>query len=77
LFDHLKDGARVATFGAKLTSPPLGWLFNPFFRLVSKKWLPGSTPIDTQPWRLLSKYLTHMTVEQRAGGAMYLVYGRK
>ena len=63
-------------FGAKLTPPPLGWLFNPFFRRVSKKWLLNSSPIDTQPWRLLSTRLAHIRVEQRMGGVMYLVSGR-
>lgn len=77
LFAHLRDGARVAAFGAKLASPPLGWLLNPFFHLVSKKWLPNSTPIDAQPWRLLSERLTQIRVEQRIGGVMYLVSGQK
>ena len=77
LLPYLRDQARVAAFGAKLTPPPLGWLFNPFFRLVSTKWLPNSTPIDTQPWRLLSKRLAQIRVEQRLGGLMYLVSGRK
>jgi len=77
LFAHLKDDARVASFGAKLTPPPLGWLFNPFFRLISRKWLPNSTPIDTQPWRLLSPRLAQIKVEQRIGGVMYLVSGQR
>jgi SAM-dependent methyltransferase len=81
MLDHLlaslRDGARVAAFGAKLTPPPLGLLFNLFFRLVSKQWLPNSPPIDTQPWRLLTKRLAQIRVEQRMGGVMYLVSGRK
>ena len=75
LFAHLRDRSRVAAFGAKLNPPPLGCLFNPFFRLVSKKWLPNSSPIDTQPWRLLAKRITQIRVEQRLGGVMYLVSG--
>lgn len=31
LLAQLRDGARVVAFGARLTPPPLGWLFNPFF----------------------------------------------
>lgn len=77
LLAHLSDGAWVVAFGAKLTPPPLGWLFNPFFHLVSKKWLPNSPPIDTQPWRLLAQRLAQIRVEQRVGGVMYLVSGRK
>lgn len=77
LFASLRDGARVAAFGAKLTPPPLGWLFNPFFRLVSRKWLANSPPINTQPWRLLAQRLAEIRVEQRLGGVMYLVSGRK
>ena len=76
LLAYLRDGARVVAFGAKLTPPPLGWLFNPFFRLVSKQWLPHSPPIDTQPWRLLSGRLAQIRVEQRLGGLLYLVSGK-
>lgn len=76
LFDYLKDEAQVAAFGAKLTPPPLGWFFNPLFCLMSKKWLPHSSPIDTKPWRFLSERLTHIKVEPRLGGLMYLVSGR-
>ncbi len=77
LFAHLKPGARVAAFGARLRKPPLGWLTNPFFRLVSKKWLPHSPPIDWQPWRLLLNRCEGVEVEGRVGGVMYLVSGRK
>jgi SAM-dependent methyltransferase len=76
LLAYLKDEARVAAFGAKLTPPPLGWLFNPFFGLASKHWLPNSPPIDTQPWRLLAERLAQIKVEQRLGGLMYLVSGK-
>lgn len=77
LFPHLEAGARVVAFGAKLLKPPLGWLSNPFFRQVSKKWLPHSPPIDWQPWRLLLERCEGIQVEQRIGGVMYLVSGRK
>lgn len=76
LFPHLKEGARVVTFGAKLTSNRLGWITNPLFRLASKKWLPFSVSIDSQPWRLLAERTPHILVEERAGGAMYLAWGR-
>lgn len=77
LFAHLRENARVVTFGAKLIPPPMGWLTNPFFRRISRKWLPGSPPIDTQPWRLLTTRLTEIKVESRLGGVMYLVSGLK
>jgi hypothetical protein len=77
LLAHLRDNGWVAATGAKLVPPPLGWLFNPFFRRVSRKWLPNSSPIDTQPWRLLSSRLGQIMVEQRIGGLMYLVSGQK
>lgn len=79
MLDHLlpclKDGARVAAFGAKLTPPPLGWITNPFFRMISKRWLPGSIPIDTRPWQTLADRLDQVQIETRMGGAMYLVSG--
>lgn len=76
LFSHLKQGARVVTFGAKLTTNRLGWIVNPLFRLASKKWLPFSVPIDDQPWRLLAKRIPELQVDERVGGAMYLAWGR-
>ncbi len=77
LFAHLKAQGGVAAFGAKLTDPPAGWLTNPFFRMISKKWLPLSPPIDTRPWRLLEGRMVQMRVEARMGGVMYLVSGKK
>lgn len=75
LLANLKAGGRVVAFGARLTAPPLGWFTNPFFRMISKKWLPGSIPIDPQPWRTLAAQLDQVQVEMRLGGAMYLVSG--
>jgi hypothetical protein len=49
LFAYLKDEAQVAAFGAKVTPPPLGWLFNLFFRLMSKKWLSNSPRLTRNP----------------------------
>jgi demethylmenaquinone methyltransferase/2-methoxy-6-polyprenyl-1,4-benzoquinol methylase len=77
LFGHLKAQGGVAAFGAKLTAPPLGCLANPFFRFISKMWLPLSPPIDTQPWRLLVTRLGQIRIEPRLGGVMYIVSGRK
>lgn len=77
LFDALGGQARVVSFGAKQSGPPLGWLFNPLFRLASKKWLPYSPPIGRQPWLLLLNRLVEVRVEQRLGGVMYLVSGTK
>ena len=77
LFGHLKALGGVAAFGAKLTAQPLGWLTNPFFRVISKAWLPHSPPIDTQPWRLLDVHLEQIRIEAYMGGVMYIVSGRK
>lgn len=77
LLIHLKKDGRVAAFGAKLAPPPLGWFTNLFFRLVSRKWLPNSSPIDSHPWYLLSERLSQIRVEQCLGGVMYLVSGSK
>lgn len=75
LLPYLKEGARVVGFGARLAPPPMGWFTNPFFRIISKKWLPGSIPIDREPWRILSARLEQVKVETRMGGAMYLMSG--
>jgi demethylmenaquinone methyltransferase/2-methoxy-6-polyprenyl-1,4-benzoquinol methylase len=75
IFSYLKEDARAVTFGAKQVHTHLGWIFNPLLRLASQKLLPFSVPIDSQPWRLLEERLEQLTVEERLGGLMYLVWG--
>ncbi len=71
----LRDRARVAVFGAKLSSGPLGWLLNPFFVHMCRKLSPA-TPIPVEaPWSVLASRLEEMKVEELFFGAMFLAYG--
>lgn len=73
LLPGLKEHARIVAFGAKQASSLPGRLANPFFRLISRRWLPFSPPIDARPWSLLEARAGQVTVEQRALGVFYLV----
>ena len=44
---HLKDNARIAAFGAKLSSNGFGRIFNPFLKLLFN--LSFSTTVEDQP----------------------------
>jgi len=76
LFSYLKNDARVAAFGAKLSLHRFGWILNPFFRLAFRKLSFPSTPmIDRQPWRLLEKRVGQLNVEEHFFGWMFLAWG--
>ena len=76
LFPYLKNDARVAAFGAKLSHNRFGWILNPFFRLAFRKLSWPSTPmIDRQPWQLLEKRVGQLNVEEHFFGWMFLAWG--
>lgn len=78
IFPHLKDDARVAAFGAKLSRNHFGWILNPFFRVAPPKLSFPSTPaIDYQPWRLLEERVGELSVEERFFGWMFLAWGSR
>ena len=53
LFACLNPGACVVATGARASDSLPGRFIHPLLRLVSRRWLPFSPPIDAQPWRLL------------------------
>lgn len=72
---HLKDGARVAAFGAKFSSNKLARIFNPLLELVFKL-LSSATPRpDYEPWQLLAKYVERLEVKEYFFGLMFLMSG--
>lgn len=76
LVASLKGNARVVAYGAKRTGHGLGKLLGSVFGLLSRLFLPPSTPpIDDRPWRLLEERTETLHVQERARGAMYLVWG--
>ena len=75
ILPHMQGDARVAAFGAKLSSHHLGRLFNPFLKLVFKL-ISSRTPMpDYEPCALLAKYVEGLEVEEYFFGLMFLASG--
>lgn len=71
----LKEGARIAIFGARLSTGLGGRVLNPFFRFMCRTLSP-STPLPTAaPWTLLSNRLEDLDVQEFFFGSMFLACG--
>ena len=75
ILPHLKANARVAAFGAKLSSNGFGRIFNPFLKLLFNLSFSTTPKPDYQPWRILAKYLEGLDVEEYFFGLMFLASG--
>lgn len=73
---HLKKGARIVAFGAKLSYSRRGRLLNPLVRLLTQTLLPASSAaVDARPWRLLENRTGKLHMEERMAGLLYLASG--
>jgi SAM-dependent methyltransferase len=72
---YLKDSARIAIFGAKLSRGPLGKLLNSFFLFMCRKLSPATPTPDEAPWQVLATHLEHLNVQEFFFGSMFLAYG--
>ncbi|MEQ1517172.1 MAG: methyltransferase domain-containing protein [Usitatibacteraceae bacterium] len=75
ILPSLKDRARIAFFGAKLSRGSLGWLLNPFFLFMCRKLSPATPIPDETPWALLASRLDELEVEELFFGSMFLACG--
>ncbi|MEK6280398.1 MAG: methyltransferase domain-containing protein [Acidobacteriota bacterium] len=75
ILPHLKDGARVTAFGAKLSSHGFGGIFNPFLKLLFNLSFSTTPRPDYEPWRMLAKYVDGLDVEEYFFGLMFLASG--
>ena len=75
ILPHLKDNARVAAFGAKLSINGLGRIFNPFLKTLCGLSFSTTPRPDYEPWRILAKYLEGIEVEEYCFGLMFLASG--
>lgn len=76
VLSHLKKGARIVAFGAKLSYSRRGRLLNPLLRLLTQTLLPASSAaVDARPWRLLEDRTGMLHIEERMAGLLYLVSG--
>ena len=75
IFPHLNEKARVAAFGAKLSSSRLGKILNPFLRMLFNLSFSTTPRPDYEPWRSLAKRVEKLNVEEYFFGLMFLTSG--
>jgi demethylmenaquinone methyltransferase/2-methoxy-6-polyprenyl-1,4-benzoquinol methylase len=75
ILPNLRDNARVAAFGAKLSNHRLGRVFNPLLKLLYKLSFSTTPKPDHEPWRLLAEYIEGVHVMEYFFGLMFLASG--
>ena len=75
IFPHLRDNARVAAFGAKLSNRGLGTSLNPVLRMLFNLSFSTTPRPDYEPWRVLAKRVQKLDVEEYFLGLMFLCSG--
>jgi SAM-dependent methyltransferase len=75
ILPHLKNQARVAIFGAKLSGGRLGKILNWFFSFMFRTLSPTTPVPDEAPWGLLAGQLEGLIVREYFYGSMFLAYG--
>lgn len=76
LFPHLKPGASVVFFGAKLTSAKSGILLNPLLKLAFNLTFSSTPGPHHKPWNLIESKLKDFKVQEYFFGSMFLASGR-
>jgi SAM-dependent methyltransferase len=72
---HLKDNARVAAFGAKLSSHRFGRIFNPVLQMLFGLSFSTTPKPEYEPWQILAKYVAKLDVKEYFFGLMFLASG--
>ena len=75
IFPNLRDNARVAAFGAKLSNRGLGTSLNPVLRMLFNLSFSTTPRPDYEPWRVLAKRVQKLDVEEYFLGLMFLCSG--
>ncbi len=75
LLPYLKDDARVAAFGAKLSHRRLGKVFNLLLRSLWKLSFSSTPGVNYEPWELLKNRVDELHVQEYFFGCMFLAWG--
>lgn len=76
IFPYLKENARVAIFGAKISNRRFGWLLNGLLRMAVARLSFTSTPkMESEPWTILQKRLVKINIEELFFGWMFIASG--
>ena len=72
---HLRENTRIVAFGAKLSRNRLGRILNPVLKVLFKLSFSTTPKPDYESWRVLSKYVEGIKVEEYFFGLMFLASG--
>jgi SAM-dependent methyltransferase len=72
---HLRENARVAFFGAKLSDRRMGTILNPLLRATFTRLSPTTPVPDERPWTLIAGHLDDLRVVEYFFGSMFLASG--
>lgn len=75
LFPYLKDDARVAAFGAKLSLRRSGKVLNPLLRLLWKHSFSSTPAVNYEPWAPLKERIGEFHVQEYFFGCMFHAWG--
>ena len=75
IFPYLREKARVAAFGAKLSTKGFGCILNPFLRMLFNLSFSTTPRPDYEPWRILAKRVEKLDVQEYFFGLMFLCSG--
>ena len=75
ILPHLRENARIAAFGAKLSSKGLGRSLNPVLRTLFNLSFSTTPSPDYEPWRGLAKRVEKLDVKEYFLGLMFLCSG--
>lgn len=75
ILPHLKENARVAAFGAKLSHHRFGRILNPVLKTLFKLSFSTTPKPDYEPWKVLAKYIEGLEVEEYFFGLMFICVG--
>jgi SAM-dependent methyltransferase len=76
ILPYLKENARVAFFGAKISKRRFGWLLNGLLRIAFSRlsFLTGPQ-LEEKPWTIIEKHLIKLEVKEYFFGWMFLANG--
>ncbi len=76
ILPHMKTGARIAFFGAKLSKSGAGRILNPILSILFKLSFSSTPPPNFEPWETVATYLEGVEIKEYFGGSMFLGSGK-
>lgn len=75
ILPHLKSGARIVAFGAKVSKTRSGKILNPILKMLHKLSFTTTPRPNDEPWQILARYVEGIEVKEYFFGLMFLASG--